>query len=242
MGRLFVVGDIHGCARELEALLAALPLARGDTLAFIGDYIDRGPESRAVVDMLLGLRGRDDVTTVFLKGNHEDMCLAHLGRRGQWGEAWRMNGGVTTLRSYGVPSQLAGPEAAAHFPAAHLEFFESLRFSFLADPFLLVHAGIRPARPLDEQDTEDLLWIREEFIMSPHNLPYTVVFGHTPQRQVLVDLPYKIGIDTGCVYGGRLTAVEPNEGLLFQVAYNERQVRQSPLPVRSLRRAAPPRP
>jgi serine/threonine protein phosphatase 1 len=101
-----------------------------------------------------------------------------------------------------------------------------------------VHAGIRPTRALEAQEPEDLLWIREDFISSRHDLPYTVVFGHTPQRRVLVDLPYKVGIDTGCVYGGRLTAFELGERVLFQVAYNERQVKQTPLPPGSFRHAA----
>jgi serine/threonine protein phosphatase 1 len=238
MGRFFVVGDIHGCAREVEALLAALALVKGDTVAFIGDYIDRGPESRAVVDMMLALRARTEFATVFLKGNHEDMCLAYLGRVGQWGEAWRMNGGGATLRSYGVSPQATGAEAAAAIPASHIDFFAGLALQHVADDFLLVHAGIRPSRALEAQESEDLLWIREEFITSRHDLPYTVVFGHTPQRRVLVDLPYKIGIDTGCVYGGRLTAVELRERVLYQVAYNEKQVKQSPLPAGSMRHAA----
>jgi serine/threonine protein phosphatase 1 len=228
-GRFFVVGDIHGCARELEALLAGLRLAAGDTLAFVGDYIDRGPESRTVVDAMIGLRGREDLTTAFVRGNHEDMCLAYLGRRGRWGEAWRVNGGAATLESYGVPPQLSGAEAAAYIPPAHLAFFAELLPWFMAERYLVVHAGIRPGRSLAEQDEEDLLWIRGEFIASPHSLPQTIVFGHTPQRHVFVDLPYKLGIDTGCVYGGFLTAIELREGVLYQVAYGDRRVRKSPL-------------
>jgi serine/threonine protein phosphatase 1 len=229
MDRFYVVGDIHGCVRELDALLGGLSLTAGDTVAFIGDYIDRGPDSRAVVDLLLRLRARTDIRTIFLRGNHEDMCLAYLGREGRWGEAWRMNGGGATLRSYGVSPELPGPSAASAFPAHHLAFFESLPMTFATDRFLLVHAGIRPAIPLAEQDPEDLLWIREEFIASPHPLPQTIVFGHTPQRQVLIHPPYKIGIDTGCVYGGRLTAIELTEGVLHQVAYGERALRRYPL-------------
>jgi diadenosine tetraphosphatase ApaH/serine/threonine PP2A family protein phosphatase len=229
MERFYVVGDIHGCVRELDTLVGSLPLAAGDTLAFIGDYVDRGPESRAVVDFLLALRARTDLRTVFLRGNHEDMCLAYLGREGHWGESWKMNGGGTTLRSYGIPHDVVGDAAAARFPPEHLAFFESLVMSFATEGFLLVHAGIRPAVPLDAQDPEDLLWIREEFIASPHQLPQTIVFGHTPQRRVLVDLPYKIGIDTGCVYGGRLTAVELTEKTLHQVTFGERRVQRSEL-------------
>jgi len=235
MGRLFVIGDIHGCARELDALLRGLPLARGDTLAFVGDYIDRGPDSRAVLDVLVDLRGREGLTTVFLRGNHEDMCLAYLGRSGRWGEAWYVNGGTATLRSYGIDPRLAGGENV-ELPAAHLAFLEALVPWFSAGGYLLVHAGIRPGRPLAEQDEEDLLWIREEFIAYPHTLPQTVVFGHTPHRQVLVDLPYKLGIDTGCVYGGRLTCIELGEGVLYQVPFGERRVRQSVLPAGARRR------
>src|SRR5947207_3525727 len=160
MARFYVVGDIHGCARELDALLEGLPLAGGDTLAFIGDYVDRGPDSRGVVDRLLALRARTDLRTIFLKGNHEDMCLAYLGRAGSWGESWKMNGGGATLRSYGVPADVAGAAAAARFPAEHVAFFESLHMSFATDEFLLVHAGIRPGLSLAEQDREDLLGIR----------------------------------------------------------------------------------
>ena len=228
-GRLYVVGDVHGCARELEALLAALPLARGDTLAFIGDYIDRGPDSRAVVDRLLDLERSDDVATVFLEGNHEAMCKAYVGRGGQWAEAWRMNGGAQTLRSYGLPAQAPGARVAEELPRAHVDFFDRLVKHHAVGRFLLVHAGIRPDRTMEEQEPEDLLWIREEFIGRRHPLPYTVVFGHTPQRRVLVDLPYKLGIDTGCVYGGRLTAIELAEGVIHQVAYGERRVHRSPL-------------
>jgi serine/threonine protein phosphatase 1 len=238
MGRLFVIGDIHGCARELEALLGGLSLAAGDTVAFVGDYIDRGPESRRVVDLLLALRGRDDVETIFLRGNHEDMCLAYIGRGGHWGESWHLNGGIATLRSYGIDARLPGRETLARLPREHVAFFESSRLYWLGEGHLVVHAGIRPGRPLAEQNEEDLLWIREEFIQATHALPETIVFGHTPQRRVFVDLPYKIGIDTGCVYGGCLTAIELHEGVLHQVRFGEAKVRTSGLPPARERRPA----
>src|SRR5262249_54760420 len=159
--RLFAIGDIHGCAGELETLLGALSLARGDTVVFVGDYIDRGPDSRAVVDIVEGVRARDDLTVVCIKGNHEDMCLGYLGRRGTWGESWHQNGGLATLRSYGIDARLPGWEAAAAMPPGHLAFFESLIPAHFAGAYLFVHAGIRPDRPWHEQDEEDLLWIRE---------------------------------------------------------------------------------
>jgi serine/threonine protein phosphatase 1 len=228
-GRLYAIGDVHGCAAELETLLAAVPLGRGDVVAFVGDYIDRGTDSRGVIEQLLALRARPDITTLFLRGNHEDMCLAYLGRPGHWGEAWGLNGGNATLRSYGIAPQTPGDEVARRLPPPHLAFLEETRSSVTRDRWLIVHAGIRPGRDLEAQSEEDLFWIREEFILQPHGLPYTVVFGHTPQRTVLVDRPYKLGIDTGCVYGGRLTAVELREERLWQVAYGSEQVRVSRL-------------
>jgi len=228
-GRVFAIGDIHGCAGELDALLGGLELATGDTLVFVGDYVDRGPDSRAVVDQMLEVQARDDVGSVFLKGNHEDMLLAYLGRPGHWGEAWLSNGGRHALVSYGLHPEAAPAEVLEKMPARHLRFFEGLITSHTTASWLIVHAGVRPDRKWAEQEEEDLLWIRDEFISRPHGLPQTVVFGHTPQRSVLVDLPYKIGIDTGCVYGGALTALELHEREMFQVRRGERRVRRSPL-------------
>ncbi len=237
MGRVFVVGDIHGCAAELEALLAGLPLAAGDTFVCVGDYLDRGPDSRRVLDLLIALRDeRRDIHTVFLKGNHEDMALGFLFRRGRWGESWMLNGGAATVRSYGVDARAESAEIAVAMPPPHLEFLDRLITTHTADTHLLVHAGVRPDRPLDEQREEDLLWIRDEFVVAPHVLPMTVVFGHTPHREVFVDLPYKIGIDTGCVYGGMLTCLELSGRDLFQVRLNERQVRHAKLREGGLRR------
>jgi serine/threonine protein phosphatase 1 len=228
-GRLFAIGDIHGCAGELEALLAALPLAPGDTVACIGDYLDRGPDSREVIEQLVALRARPGLGTVFLKGNHEDMCLAWLGRPGRFGEAWFLNGGLATLRSYGLDARTSGAEAATILPPAHVDFLERLVLTHVAGDYRLVHAGIRPERTWDDQDEEDLLWVREEFIAHPHAVGATIVFGHTPHREVLVDLPYKIGIDTGCVYGGWLSALELPGLVVRQVRKGERQVRTAPL-------------
>jgi serine/threonine protein phosphatase 1 len=157
------------------------------------------------------------------------MCLAYLGRPGSWGEAWCLNGGAATLHSYGIDARVPGEEVAALMPPEHVAFLERLVPAYFAEGHLIVHAGVRPALPWAQQEEEDLLWIREEFILHPHVLPQTVVFGHTPQRNVLVDLPYKIGIDTGCVYGGMLTALELGDRRLWQVRLGERRVRESAL-------------
>jgi serine/threonine protein phosphatase 1 len=230
-GRLFAIGDVHGCAVELETLVDGLPLAPGDTICFVGDYIDRGQDSRAVIELVLALRERADVTTVCLKGNHEDMCLGYLGRAGRWGEAWMQNGGTAAVRSYGLAPR-AAPAAVEEAMGAHVAFLESLERTFVWNGWRCVHAGVHPDRSWDEQRDEDLLWIRDEFLSRPHALPETIVFGHTPNREVLVDLPYKIGIDTGCVYGGCLTALELGERVVHQVRAGERKVRTAALPER----------
>jgi serine/threonine protein phosphatase 1 len=229
--RLFAIGDIHGNPAELGALLDGLKLTAGDVVCFVGDYIDRGPDSKGVIDLLLAARQRTDIGWVFLKGNHEDMCLSFLGRPGNWGESWLANGGAAALRSYGVDARAEPGVVEAAMPESHLEFFERLERFHRWDGYLFVHAGIRPGVPWEQQSDEDLFWIREEFLRRPHGMPETIVFGHTPGRQVLVDLPYKIGIDTGLVYGGVLTAIELPDRVLHQVAAGERQVRRKPLPV-----------
>ena len=222
--RVFVVGDIHGCGRELEALLDGLRLGTGDTTVFLGDYVDRGPDVGGVVERLLALAQDPGVSSVFLRGNHEDMLLGYLGRGGHYGEAFLANGGDVTLASYGVSGGTSPERFVAALPEAHLEFFSQTRYFHAEERYLLVHAGIRPGRPLARQVPHDLLWIRDEFIAAPHDLGVTVVFGHTPCREVLVDLPYKIGIDTGCVYGGRLTALELPDLVLHAVRRGEKTV------------------
>lgn len=222
--RLFVVGDIHACPAELETLIHSLPLHKEDRLVFLGDYIDRGPGAREVIDFLLGLKDSGEGELVFLKGNHEDMFLHYLGYSGHYGEAFLFNGGHTTLKSYGLSPLPAGGDVAAALPEANLRFLLDLSILYPVGEVLCVHAGVSPLRPLEEQIEEELLWIREEFIYNPHSLPYTVIFGHTPQREILFHLPYKVGIDTGLVYGGKLSCLELVEKKLFQVGKGSRRV------------------
>jgi serine/threonine protein phosphatase 1 len=223
-GRLFAIGDIHGCPDELGVMLSAIKPVRGDTVVFVGDYVDRGPSARDVVDLLLEQERAGGAEFVFLKGNHEDMMCSFLGMPGNYGESFLFNGGAATLDSYGVTENDL-PEARGFIPDSHLAFVRRLATSYLRPPYLFVHAGVVPALELEEQRTEDMLWIRQEFIFAPHRLSATVVFGHTPMRAVMVDLPYKLGIDTGLVYGGKLTCVELNEGVLYQVHRHSREVK-----------------
>lgn len=223
--RFFVVGDIHACPQELDILLNSLALQPDDRLVFLGDYVDRGPDARAVVDLLLRMKADAVCQMTFLKGNHEDMFLDFLGYSGRYGEAFLVNGGNTTVKSYGLPQTLMGREAAAALPPEHLEFYLALETTHTNADTFCVHAGLNPRRALDQQQDEELLWIRQEFIFHPHDFPYTVVFGHTPHREVLFDLPYKVGIDTGLVYGGKLSCLEVTEKKLFQITRGSKQVK-----------------
>lgn len=226
-GRSFVIGDVHGCLDEVERLLDALAPTADDTLCWLGDYIDRGPDPRGVIDRLIRLRS-EGPRCVFLKGNHEDMFLAFMGAQGHHGDAFLWNGGDATLASYGLDG-LSGRDCLERLPPEHLEFLRGLRTHAHIGGCLCVHAGVRPTRPLNAQIEEDLLWIREEFLAHPHPFGTTVLFGHTPHREVLLDPPYKVGLDTGLVYGNRLSCLDIESTTLFQIARGGYQVSQRPL-------------
>jgi len=213
MGRIFAVGDIHGCLDQLKEMISLLDIDRNqDTLVFIGDYIDRGPDSKGVLDFILELK-KEMKTVVCLRGNHEEMFLDfYLEQKN--GPLFLLNGGRNTLSSYRMKKTDQG--YAARLPDAHLHFLKTLPLYFEAGNFLFVHAGLRPGIPLKKQDPHDLLWIRDEFFLSHADFPKVVVFGHTPfPRPFLME--NKIGIDTGAVYGGQLTCVRLPDGRFYQV-------------------------
>ncbi len=226
----YVIGDVHGCLAELASLVESLPLKRDDTVIFLGDYIDRGPDARGVIDYLVELRQRGEQKTVFLRGNHEDMMLSFMGLSGHHGDAFLLNGGVETLASYGVAAPAGRPEAGdgqrllETLPSDHVEFFVRLEPWYFMDGFLCVHAGINPGRSWEDQVGEELIWIRHEFIANPHALSRTVLFGHTPMKDVFFNLPYKIGLDTGLVYGNALSCLETTGRTLYQIRNGRREV------------------
>ena len=199
--KFFAIGDIHGNLSHLELLMEKIKPAlnpQRDTLVFLGDYIDRGPDSKGVVDFVLRLR-TELPHVVCLKGNHEALFLDwYLNGRDY--DLYLYNGGGATIRSYSREGELK-------IPQGHLDFFTSLRLYYETEQYIFVHAGLRRGIPLQEQDPHDLVWIRDEFILSPHDFGKVVVFGHTPLQKVFV-APNKIGIDTGAVYGGALTCLE----------------------------------
>jgi serine/threonine protein phosphatase 1 len=223
---LYAVGDIHGEREQLQELLGLLPLRSGDRFVFVGDYVDRGPDSRGVVDLLIEHARR--YPSVFLCGNHESMFLDFLGWRGAeyfGGDAFLANGGDRTLASYGYFDAPEPDPRKFELPPSHREFFRSLRLHYREGDYLFVHAGLG-RKLLRETDLryalrrarcEDLLWDRAS-IESPHRLGITIVYGHTPSPdfEVRWNLPWSIGIDTGAVYGGRLTAIRLPDEKLFQ--------------------------
>ena len=188
--RLLAIGDIHGCLDLLQLLLHKVAPAPRDQLVFLGDYIDRGPESCGVVGYLLDLQ-KDFPATVFLRGNHEQMLLDFLS--GEDHLMFLLNGGNATLESY--EQNAAGRPV---IPTTHLTFFNNLKSHFIFGDYIFVHAGLRPGVPINKQSEYDMLWIRGEFINSDYDWGKKVVFGHSPQSKVL-DRGNMIGLDTGAV-------------------------------------------
>ncbi len=214
--KIYAIGDIHGCARLLDALVAKIEKdARGlenARLIFLGDYVDRGPDSKGVLDRLIELQAGEPAT-VFLKGNHEAVMLDFITDPNQMLH-WLDWGGEETLTSYGVRNVLRrspedlGAELAEKMPGAHLDFLHSLSLTHIEGDYLFVHAGLRPGIGLNDQIEEDLLWIRRAFHDTPQKErpDYVVVHGHQPLKKPL-DAGWRIDVDTGACWSGALTAV-----------------------------------
>lgn len=217
--RIYAIGDIHGRADLLEDLLRqiyedAADCASPPHLVYLGDYMDRGFESRRVLDILLS-----DTSTAFqryyLKGNHEAAMLRFL-RDYRFGPQWAQFGGSETLVSYGVQPprirtdvedwRIAQEALVEALPQSHLDFLNSLSLIVRLGQYAFVHAGVRPGRPLDEQEENDLLWIREPFLQDKSRHEAVIVHGHTPLRDPYAD-ERRIAVDTGAYLTGRLTAV-----------------------------------
>lgn len=218
--RVYAVGDVHGRADLLIRLLTTLreDIARGEfegrpILIFLGDYVDRGFQSKEVINVLLGDM-LSPFETYFLKGNHEQAMLQFLGDPGI-GPRWAEYGGAETLVSYGVQPprtrtsleewQQASDELNAALPADHLHFLSNLDLTVRIGDYVFVHAGVRPGVPLDQQTEHDLLWIREEFLGDRKPLEAVIVHGHTPATGPYRDAR-RIGLDTGAYLSGKLTA------------------------------------
>lgn len=198
----YCIGDIHGCFSKLQALVnRCIDDAAGTPTRFIflGDYIDRGPQSRETVDYLIGLQRACPDDVICLKGNHEDMALA-AHDDDAWTDNWLANQGQSTLQTYKISSP-------RDLPPAHIRWLRSLPTSYRDPHRFYVHAGIHPECPLQAQDEFDLLWIREPFLSSAKQFGPYIVHGHTPQLDGHPDIrPNRLNIDTGAGHGGPLTA------------------------------------
>ncbi len=208
--RVYVIGDIHGCHRQLAELYAAIEADLGirpvaaPLLIHIGDYVDRGPDSAGVIERLRHGPPITGVPTINLKGNHEHTMIEALAGDRAAGTDWLFQGGRPALESYGLDPD--GPRAAwaERIPATHLDFLRGLTMQHREGGYLFVHAGIRPGIPIERQAPEDLLRIRQPFLYTNQSFGVVVVHGHTPVKTPVVRAN-RIAIDTGAVFGGPLT-------------------------------------
>ena len=214
--RIYALTDIHGCSDLLKSMFTVIDrdlLTIGRRRAvhvFLGDYIDRGPDSSGTIELLIERARKHE--SIFLKGNHE-VFLSEVLKKPELLENWGQYGGLQTLSSYGVQSPL-NPTAeeqkelidqlSAAIPMHHRLFFEQLGTSFLCGDFFFVHAGIKPGLPLARQREEDLLWIRNEFLASKKKHEKYIIHGHTPVPEP--DIRFnRANIDTGAYATGNLT-------------------------------------
>jgi len=212
--RVYAVGDIHGRLDLLDRLLgmiaayeAAHPCAN-TSIIFLGDYIDRGPDSRGVIECLLqGIP--DGLTAYFLRGNHEAIMLRCLEGPAMFAN-WAANGGLATLKSYGVnvlfraEAQTLLSQLRGVLPEAHLAFLRGLKTTMEVGDYFFVHAGVRPRVPLSKQSEQDLRWIRNDFLEHDGSFEKFVVHGHTPVIEPEIRAN-RINIDTGAYATGKLT-------------------------------------
>lgn len=218
--RVYAVGDIHGRADLLDEMLRLIerdngnaPPVRETALVFVGDYVDRGPDSAGVFDRLLKTARSGRYTMHLLKGNHEVMFLDFLAESTAFFQ-WAANGGVETLESYDLDvhaMSLDSPErlrraALAAIPEAHLDLLRGLETFAAIGDYLFVHAGMRPGVPLEAQSEHDLIWIREPFLNYEGDLGKVVVHGHTPVPEPEIRAN-RINIDTLAWRSGTLTSL-----------------------------------
>jgi serine/threonine protein phosphatase 1 len=197
--RLFVIGDSHGCLNELEKLLTLTDqyIKSDDEYVFLGDYIDRGPNSKGVVDLLIERGKSHPIKHTFLRGNHEEMLLDKS-------EYWGRNGGWATLDSYGR-EPYENKDWTTLIPKDHWEFYNSTEIYYKVGRTFCVHAGIDPFLSYKLQKPEDMIWDRRFVGYDGGYIDdLYVVYGHTPTYSI-IEKPNQLGIDTSCVFGGKLT-------------------------------------
>jgi len=209
MPRTIAIGDIHGCSTALAKLIERIAPQPDDVLVPLGDFVDRGIDSKGVVEQLIALGDRCHLVPIL--GNHEEMML---GAREGWSDLrfWINCGGLACLDSYGSTGRID------LIPRSHFAFLESCRTHFETERHFFVHANYKPEVPLDRLDIHTLRWLslRDYVPPMPHCSRKIAIVGHTPQPEVL-DLGYLKCLDTNCCHGGWLTALDVDSGQLWQV-------------------------
>ncbi len=216
----YAVGDVHGRNDLLVRFINGVrrdaeALGERPRIILLGDYIDRGPASSAVLDTILALQQAEWCDVEVLIGNHELFLMKFILDVSNVG-SWLQHGGLATLGCYGIapPKDRSDPEALeelredllARVPDAHLGLLADAKVYFIAGDYLFVHGGVEPGVPIEEQDPDTMLWIRDEFLQSEKACDYVVVHGHSA-KATADNLPWRIGVDTGAYATGVLTAV-----------------------------------
>jgi serine/threonine protein phosphatase 1 len=210
--RIYAIGDIHGCDAQLANLheIIAEDLARrpidGPLLLHIGDYVDRGTDTEGVLRRLLSGPPIEGMPVVNLVGNHDETMLNALSGDRPAVTDWLFAGGRSALESYGIDPDSPRESWPAKVPKAHLAFLRGLTLTYREGGYFFAHGGVRPGVPLEQQTREDLLRMRQPFLYSEQEFGAVVIHGHTPVREPVVR-HNRIDIDTGAVFGGKMTCL-----------------------------------
>ena len=222
--RVYAIGDIHGCAAQLASLhakiaddLAQRPIASA-LLLHIGDYVDRGVDTKGVIDRLVDGSPIPGTEMVNLMGNHENTMIEALNGERAAATDWLFTGGRPSLKSYGVDPDSPRETWRQHVPDSHMRFLRELKLMHREGEYVFVHGGVRPGVPLEQQARDDVLRMRQPFLYSEMKFGAVVVHGHSPVKAPVVR-HNRIAIDTGAVFGGEMTClVLENDQLGFLTA------------------------
>jgi serine/threonine protein phosphatase 1 len=207
MARIIAIGDIHGCSAALDSILCAIDPQSDDTIITLGDYVDKGHDSKGVLSMLVDLSTRCRLVPIL--GNHDEQMLRARDDRTEF-EKWMEFGGTVTLDSYGWSGKMS------LIPEEHFRFLESCIPWFETETHFFTHGNYDPELPLDQQNGRTLRWLSlRDSVPGPHRSGKMAVLGHTPQPEIL-DLGHLICLDTGCATGGKLTAMEVTSRQVWQ--------------------------
>lgn len=210
MSNIYAIGDIHGQLDMLRVLIEKINPDKEDLLIFTGDYIDRGKDSKGVIDFLIQLS--KERKCIFLKGNHEEVMMSYMsGRNPVDFQLWKQIGGNKTIKSY--------KGSISNIPQSHRAFLQNLKLHYETEKYFFVHAGIDPNKKIENHLDSDFMWIRDEFILHPTNFSKKVVYGHTAEMFVKPIHDDKICIDGGVAYGGPLIAIKLPEETIIRMEH-----------------------